>query len=445
MTDGAEQYALQLEEFLGSLNPILFEAEGVVTRTAEEVNIDLGHEDVAAAEDLFGIQVTLERIEEGVLKLCAHSVVEFNPPVKASATEAAEDDDEDLSKFDATLKKFLPKFDACIDVIAEAMDQMNMESANIDLEALQRAEGDQSVSDRQAEFSENVSRLVRNLAALEQYIASGGEEVEVAEPQIELLYTPPPWSTPPQTPFYFEVREGEQIVDKIPVNVKGSYLIGRLPICDIVADDATCSRQHAVVQYRPGDPDMVTGVRADEVYIYDLGSTSGTYVNGMPLQAKAYYPLFKGDILQFGQYACAFVLRDSTEAGSEPPEGLISVEQQEAAVAAAEAAEAAGEPLPDEVEAGPGESIENRSHIDMLSKPLDPRSKDFDKDAYKQAMIEKYQQQQKENEEILRKRREMEATGQAVPLDLPFVPERPVKKGGKKTKKKDKEGDCVVC
>ena len=37
-------------------------------------------------------------------------------------------------------------------------------------------------------------------------------------------------------PFYFEVREGEAVVEKIPISTKGHYLIGRLPMCDILVD-----------------------------------------------------------------------------------------------------------------------------------------------------------------------------------------------------------------
>jgi len=62
-----------------------------------------------------------------------------------------------------------------------------------------------------------------------------------------------------------------------------------------------------------------TGERSDEVYIFDLGSTSGTYVNGMALQPSAYYPLYPSDIIQFGQYQCSYVLRSGNEPDLIPP------------------------------------------------------------------------------------------------------------------------------
>jgi len=294
---------------------------------------------------------------------------------------------------------------------------------------------DESPQNNQKSAVDNESSEAPPSAATQDSDANAEPEPVPVEPKIELLYTPPPWSTPPHTPYYFEVREGEDVVEKVPVNIKGHYLIGRLPICDIVVDDATCSRQHAIVQFRPGDPDPQTGKRQDEVYIYDLGSTSGTYVNGMPLQAKAYYPLYKGDILQFGQYSCAFVLRDGSEPGSIPPEGNGVVN-------------------PD-INGNP--SAEDRPKtFDLSMKNIDPTDSAFDEDAYKQAMIEKYMQQQRENEEILKRRKERLAQG--LPPDegdgIPEVKPVPVsskggkadkKKGGKEKKKggKDKE-DCII-
>jgi hypothetical protein len=327
-------------------------------------------------------------------------------------------------------------------VISETLNQINQAEPRLPLEALPAEEENETLEQHQARFMESLRAIQRSLAQLEPFLSTPLEPEDQPEPQIELLYTPPPWSTPPQTPYFFEVREGDQIVDKIPVNVKGHYLIGRLPICDIVADDATCSRQHAVVQFRPGDPDQITGQRTDEVYIYDLGSTSGTYVNGMPLQAKAYYPLYKGDVLQFGQYACAFVLRDCTDPSIEPPPGLLPESNGTAVVDGGTGG--GGLKQQDTTKgdsSGPSTNGEmNRDKLDLLSKPLDPRSADFDQSAYKQAMIDRYHQQQKDNEEILRRRKEREAQGLPVELDLPYVPERPKKKKGKKQKE-----DCIVC
>lgn len=51
---------------------------------------------------------------------------------------------------------------------------------------------------------------------------------------------------------------------------KAMYLIGKnSEICDIILDNPTISRKHAVLQSK----------NTDELFIYDLGSTHGTFVN----------------------------------------------------------------------------------------------------------------------------------------------------------------------
>ena len=62
----------------------------------------------------------------------------------------------------------------------------------------------------------------------------------------------------------------------------------------------------------------------------------------------------------------------------------------------------------------------------------DPKSEDFDKDEYKRKMIEAYEMQQKENEEILRRKKEREAQGLPAIIEIPYVPERPKKNPKKK-------------
>lgn len=125
---------------------------------------------------------------------------------------------------------------------------------------------------------------------------------------------------PPAQKFYFEcVNENDDIISRPILYQKGNYLIGRLAICDIMINDPTCSRQHAVIQFRTGDPDIETGERIDEAYIFDLGSTSGTYLNGDLLESLVYYPLYGGDKIRFGQYPCSYVLRTGNESNLIPP------------------------------------------------------------------------------------------------------------------------------
>ena len=71
--------------------------------------------------------------------------------------------------------------------------------------------------------------------------------------------------------------------------------IGRSPDAEIFLDDVTVSRNHALVVRR-----------RDGVYIDDLGSLNGTYVNRRRLES---HKLEDGDELQVGKYRLAYLER----------------------------------------------------------------------------------------------------------------------------------------
>ena len=74
----------------------------------------------------------------------------------------------------------------------------------------------------------------------------------------------------------------------------GDYLVvGRDPACDICLDDPCVSWTHAALRRGP-----------DAVYVQDLDSTSGTFVNGQAVTAPC--PLRPGDIVAFAGVSARF-------------------------------------------------------------------------------------------------------------------------------------------
>jgi hypothetical protein len=71
--------------------------------------------------------------------------------------------------------------------------------------------------------------------------------------------------------------------------------IGRNSDAEIFLDDVTVSRNHAMLVHRP-----------DGVYIDDLGSLNGTYVNRRRIES---HRLADGDELQVGKYKLTFLER----------------------------------------------------------------------------------------------------------------------------------------
>jgi hypothetical protein len=71
--------------------------------------------------------------------------------------------------------------------------------------------------------------------------------------------------------------------------------IGRRPDSDVFLDDVTVSRDHALVVRR-----------GEDLYLDDLGSLNGTYVNRRRVES---HKLADGDELQIGKYKLTFLAR----------------------------------------------------------------------------------------------------------------------------------------
>ncbi|KAL8619039.1 hypothetical protein ACOMHN_020737 [Nucella lapillus] len=76
----------------------------------------------------------------------------------------------------------------------------------------------------------------------------------------------------------------------LPVHRQSAYLFGRdRRVADIPVDHPSCSKQHAVLQYRLseyGRPDGSVGRRV-RPYIIDLASANGTFINNQPIDGLA--------------------------------------------------------------------------------------------------------------------------------------------------------------
>lgn len=82
------------------------------------------------------------------------------------------------------------------------------------------------------------------------------------------------------------------VIKEIQVT-KERTTLGRRPYNDVVIDNLAVSGEHAAVQ--------MTG---EEVFLEDLNSTNGTYVNGKAVKRQQ---LFNGDTIEVGKYKIQFV------------------------------------------------------------------------------------------------------------------------------------------
>jgi smad nuclear-interacting protein 1 len=81
-------------------------------------------------------------------------------------------------------------------------------------------------------------------------------------------------------------------------------------VADLPLDHPSCSKQHAVLQYRLIEVQDEEGNSRREVkpYIMDLESTNGTFLNGERIESSRYYELKEKDMLKFGMSTREFVI-----------------------------------------------------------------------------------------------------------------------------------------
>lgn len=140
---------------------------------------------------------------------------------------------------------------------------------------------------------------------------------------VVLKYSEPPEARLPSSSsscsrYRLYVFKDKEQVDLLHINHQSAYLLGRERlVADIPIDHPSCSKQHAVLQYRQTvSRDPMSGSvlpSAIKLYIIDLGSANGTRVNRKQIPASRFYELRPGDIIQFGQSSREYVLMDESE------------------------------------------------------------------------------------------------------------------------------------
>ncbi|KAG8076012.1 hypothetical protein GUJ93_ZPchr0006g46260 [Zizania palustris] len=123
------------------------------------------------------------------------------------------------------------------------------------------------------------------------------------QPRPRAPYTIPEWSAAPGHPFFLEVLKDGTIVDKLDVSKKGAYMFGRIDLCDFVLEHPTISRFHAVLQFR----------NDEDVFLYDLGSTHGSFINKTQIKKKIYVKIHVGDVIRFGQSSRLYIFQGPSE------------------------------------------------------------------------------------------------------------------------------------
>ncbi|TVU11654.1 hypothetical protein EJB05_45251, partial [Eragrostis curvula] len=158
-----------------------------------------------------------------------------------------------------------------------------------------------STSDSSAEEAGNTSRTASGDTEMEEAAAAPVERQ--SQPRPRAPYTIPEWSAAPDHPFFLEVLKDGIIFDKLDVCKKGAYMFGRIDMCDFVLEHPTISRFHAVLQFR----------NDGKVFLYDLGSTHGSFINKSQIKKRLYTEIHVGDVIRFGQSSRLYIFQGPSE------------------------------------------------------------------------------------------------------------------------------------
>lgn len=128
---------------------------------------------------------------------------------------------------------------------------------------------------------------------------------------VVIKYNQPPEARKPRKRWRLYPFKGDEALPVLHIHRSSAYLIGReRRIADIPIDHPSCSKQHAVLQYRLVEfdrPDGTVGRRVSP-YIIDLNSANGTYVNNQRIDPQRYVQLMEKDVVKFGFSSREYVL-----------------------------------------------------------------------------------------------------------------------------------------
>ncbi|WIA15829.1 hypothetical protein OEZ85_012584 [Tetradesmus obliquus] len=119
-------------------------------------------------------------------------------------------------------------------------------------------------------------------------------------------FHPPDWVSQPCRVATLEVQDEDGSVSTQPVDKQAYYLFGRdASVCDVPLSHASASRQHAALCHHTDG----------RVFLIDLGSSHGTFLDGSQLPPNKPVVLKNGSAIKFGQAPAKFVMRDVESAG----------------------------------------------------------------------------------------------------------------------------------
>ncbi|KIW40420.1 uncharacterized protein PV06_07622 [Exophiala oligosperma] len=136
-------------------------------------------------------------------------------------------------------------------------------------------------------------------------LAAASNTIATSSGNIVLKYHEPAEARKPPSSqrWRLYVFKGEEILDTLDLYTQSCWLFGReVSVCDYALEHPSCSKQHAVIQFRHIEKRNEFGDKIGKVrpYIIDLESGNGTTLNEEPVPEGRYMELRDKDVIKFG-------------------------------------------------------------------------------------------------------------------------------------------------
>lgn len=127
-----------------------------------------------------------------------------------------------------------------------------------------------------------------------------------APPAVKPSYEVPKWAGKPPAGMHLDVMKDGKLIEKFILDGKTHFFFGRQKeYIDFTIDHNSCSRAHAVIVYHK---------QLQRMFIVDLGSTHGTFLGSIRLEANHPMQLPIDEVFSFGASTRTWMLREKPNA-----------------------------------------------------------------------------------------------------------------------------------
>ncbi|KAK5095133.1 hypothetical protein LTS08_008295 [Lithohypha guttulata] len=145
-------------------------------------------------------------------------------------------------------------------------------------------------------------------------LAAASNTVQTAGQTVVLKYHEPAEARKPpaRDAWRMYIFKNDEIVDTVQLFEQSCWLFGReMAVVDIPIEHPSCSKQHAVIQFRYSEKRNEFGDKIGKVkpYVLDLESSNGTFINEQRIPDAKYVEVKDKDVIKFGDSRREYVVQ----------------------------------------------------------------------------------------------------------------------------------------